>query len=776
VRHEPRASEATEVFEADQSAAGSSNPPDEKTLPIRPPGPSAASAPDRAPAPPAQRASSPPVERAPEPAEQVPGQALQQPAERVPGCVAARLFGAVTVVPALLAAAWLLPGLPLLLAGRLTAPPLIFMFSPLAVGLCYLAMRQQPARWPGFRTEPRPRVAVPWWPVAATIAVAAGFAVWQIAERTQQVIVLGDPATYLQTASWIARHGSLPIPYSAEAFGGMHPGLTFASASYYPAGSGLAPAVMAGTPLVLAAAIWLGGVPAALVMTPLIGACAVLSFGGLAARLVGARWAPAAAAALALSLPEQYTSRGTFSEPLVQVLLFGGLCLLIDALLVTRQPTAGYTYWSDQDRVLAALAGLVLGLAVLVRIDGLSDILPAVPLLGLLVAARRRQGIPFGLGLVVGVGYGLAEGYLLSRPYLDLVGPSLRPLGLIAAAVVLLTVAALAATRSRTALNQLKRLPASQRLTSWLPLAAAAATVAVFAGFAIRPLIQKTPGQYDQNSLYWVIWYLGLPAVLLGAFGLAVLASRGLKSLLTWTDPRAEARTWALPLLIALWVIVTVLWRPAISPEQPWAGRRLVPFVLPGLILGAIWASAWLRDLAGQRGRARATSGVVASCCAASLLIPATLTNLDLGSSPNASGSGRHLTANGMAFHRIGPGQLTAVDGLCQAIGPDASVVILDSLTADRFAQVARGLCDTPTAIVDHPARATVAAVLAGIERAGRRPVLIAQDGSELAPYGGGPREVVNLLTTQEAHDLTAPATRVWPIQYTVWLSDPVGV
>ena len=209
------------------------------------------------------------------------------------------------------------------------------MFSPLALGLCYVALRQQPARWPGFRAEAaQTRKAVPWWAVAATVAVAAVFAAWQIAERTQQVIVLGDPATYLQTASWIASHGALPIPYSPEAFGGAHAGLTFASVGYYPSGSGLSPAVMAGTPLVLAAAIWLAGVPGALVITPLTGACAVLSFGGLAGRLIGARWAPAAAAALALSLPEQYTSRGTFSEPLVQVLLFGGLCLLIDAFLV----------------------------------------------------------------------------------------------------------------------------------------------------------------------------------------------------------------------------------------------------------------------------------------------------------------------------------------------------------------------------------------------------------------------------------------------------------
>jgi hypothetical protein len=776
VRHEPRASEVTEVFEAARSADGPPDTADDKTVPIRTPGATVSPEAEQAPEP---QAPEPAPQQAPEAEQQAPEPAPQQE----PGRVAAGLFGAVTVVPALLAAAWLLPGLPLLLAGRLTAPPLVFMFSPLAVGLCYAALRQQPARWPGFRAGPpdkQTRNAVPWWAVAATVAVAAVFAVWQIAERTQQVIVLGDPATYLQTASWIARHGSLPIPYSPEAFGGAHAGLTFASASYYPSGSGLSPAVMAGTPLVLAAAIWLAGVPAALVITPLTGACAVLSFGGLAGRLVGARWAPAAAAALALSLPEQYTSRGTFSEPLVQVLLFGGLCLLIDALLVPARPAAAARTLSDpgQDRVLAALAGLVLGLAVLVRVDALSDILPAVPLLGLLLAARRRQGIPFGLGLAAGAVYGLAGGYLLSRPYLDLIGPSLRPLGVITAVIVALTAIALGFPIQ----NQLKRLRASKRAATWLPPAAAALVIAAFAALAVRPLL--TNGRYDQSGLVWVIWYLGLPAVLLGAAGLAVLASRGVKALATWTDPGAQAWTWALPLLIALWVIVTVLWRPAISPEQPWASRRLVPFVLPGLILGAIWATAWLSnlagqrgggDLAGQRGRARATSGVVASCCAASLLIPATLTNLDLGSSPNASGSGTHLTANGMAFRRIGPGELAAIDGLCAAIGAEASVVILDSLTADRFAQVARGACDTPTAILDHPTAKTVGDALSSIERAGRRPVLIARDQSLLAPYGGAPRPVVNLLTTQEARDLTAPATRTWPIQYTVWLSNPAG-
>ena len=715
------------------------------------------------------------------------------------------LFGAITVVPAMLAAAWLLPAFPLLLAGRFSARPMVFMFAPLAAGLCYFAVRQLPASWPSFREaigasgkgeeggkgRKRP---VPWWAVAGTVAVAAAFAAWQIAERTEQIIYLRDPSTYLEVGYWIAHHGSLPIPDSLAAFGGPHPGLGFASSNYYPRGSGIVPQFMTGMPLVLAAAIWLGGIPAALVTTPLIGGCAVLSFGGLAGRLVGPRWAPAAAAILALSLPEQYTSRGTFSEPLAQVLLFGGLCLLADSLVVKRTQNSGD--WPGQDKVLAGLAGLALGLTILVRIDGLSDILPAVPFLGVLLAARRRQAIPFGVGLVIGVGYGLADGYLKSRPYLDLEAPSLRPLALIVAVVLLATVAGVALTASPAARERLRQKltgPVTTRLVRWLPAAAAALTVAIFIGFAIRPLVQTVAGetdptsiayvaelqklahlpingrrQYYEDSLYWVIWYLGAPAVLLGAFGLAVLARRCTKALLTWKDPSAAARIWALPAMIAIWVIVTVLWRPAVAPDQPWASRRLVPFVLPGLILAAIWAASWLKDQASQLGRTRVTSSVVAFCCVASLLIPTALTTLDLGVTKDSG-----LTAHGMAFRNIGAGELAAVNGLCAAIGPNASVVILDSLTADRFAQVIRGICDTPAAVLTNPSKAKTSAVVQGIEGVGRRPVLLAQEQAELTAYGAPAREVVNLLTTQEAHDLISPPTRTWLIHYTVWMSEP---
>jgi hypothetical protein len=722
-------------------------------------------------------------------------------AEKDPGR-AGWLFGAVTVLPALLAVAWLLPAFPLLLAGRFSAGPMVFMFVPLAAALCYFAVRQLPAAWPAFREagskaskareegkQEKPATkpaATPWWALAATVAVAAAFTVWQLAERTEQIIYLRDPATYLQVAYWIAHHGLLPIPDNAGAFGGPHLGLGFASSNYYPRGTGIVPQFMTGTPLVLAAGIWLHGINGALLVTPVIGGCAVLSFGGLAGRLAGPGWAPAAAAVLALSLPEQYTSRGTFSEPLAQVLLFGGLCLLADSLVINRNP-GKKPDWPGQDKVLAALAGLALGLTILVRIDGLSDILPAVPFLGVLLAARRRQAIPFGAGLVIGVGYGLADGYLKSRPYLDLEAPSLRPLGYIVAITVVVTAAGIAITASQKARGTAKRLLAT-RTARYLPAAAAALTAIIFVGFAVRPLVQTVAGetnptsiayvaelqklaglpvnghrQYYEDSLYWVIWYLGVPAVLLGAFGLAVLAKRTTKALLTWKDPTAAARVWALPLMMAIWAVVTVLYRPAVSPDQPWASRRLVPFVLPGLILGGIWAAAWLKGQAAQLGRTRATAITIASFCAASLLIPTALTTLDI-SVTKTNG----VDAHGMAFRKIGPGEITAVSKLCRSIPRNASVVILDQLTADRFAQVVRGMCHTPTAILSHPN--ALGTVIQGIEKAGRRPVLLAENKDELP---GTPKHVVDLLTTQEAHNLTAPPTRTWGIRYTVWMSTP---
>jgi hypothetical protein len=447
---------------------------------------------------------------------------------------------------------------------------------------------------------------------------------------------------------------------------------------------------------------------------------------------------------------------------------------------------------------------LSLGLTAAVQVSGLTYVLPAIVIIGILFASGKPQWLPFGIGLAVGAGYGLADGYLLARPALDSLASWMRTFGFTAIGVTVVTVAGVLLTRIGKvrrgtgrvlAARPLRWLPEAARPVRWLPDAAAALVVLAAIGFAVRPYVQTVranSGQsviayvgylqrvaglpldprrlYAEDTLYWVIWYIGLPAVLLAVFGLALLTRRLLRALITWNDPFSTARIWALPLLMIGWVTASVLWRPGTLPDQPWASRRLVPVVLPGLILLAVWAAAWLTGRAGGRGAGRLASSAVAVLCVVALLLPTALTTFGVGVAPTARDEPRSA-ATGLAFERTGQGEVAAVSKLCAAIGPGASVVIVDPRVGNGFTQLIRGGCDTPTARVNRPTLLSVQQVVAGIRQAGRRAVLLGSGQAEVARYGVSPREVVNLATTQDAHVLTRPPTMTWPIRYTIWMS-----
>ena len=161
-------------------------------------------------------------------------------------------FTQFTLLPVLLALAWLIPGAALLMAGLRPAPALLIS-APLAVILIAAALR----RVPGQRLVPAPGAGQPvraapawtgWWGLAGTIVVAAGFGAWQIRFNSPQVIVLRQPGATFQVGYWIAGHGSLPIPGSLRDFGGAHPGLAFASTGLAAAHGGLAPQFPPGWP------------------------------------------------------------------------------------------------------------------------------------------------------------------------------------------------------------------------------------------------------------------------------------------------------------------------------------------------------------------------------------------------------------------------------------------------------------------------------------------------------------------------------------------------
>jgi hypothetical protein len=715
-----------------------------------------------------------------------------------------RALALVTVMPVILVVAWLAPGLLLLLVHSFLPAPMVLIAVPLAVALTILVARELPGRWPaadatdtadtaeasaqratgalGAAAKRSVRPWAAWWGLLGTVAVAAGFAVWQLIENSPQFIVSRDPGAFAQFAFWIADHGSLPIPTSAAAFGGAHPGLTFASFGFASHGGALVPGLTPGLPIALAAGMWAHGVSGAIALSPLIGALAILAVGGLTARLAGPQWAPAGAVLLAITVPEIYTSRSAFSDTLAQALLFGGLSLVVDSFSSRRRIT------------LASLGGLALGLTVLAGTSFLLLVLPVIVVGGALLAGRRPQAIPLAAGWLAGVVCSLAADVVLDAPALSTTTPSFRIIGILAGGLAVVTAAGAAIALAGPARRRARKLLAARPMR-WLPEAGAALVVIAGIGLAIRPYVQKVhgpaspyvaalqrlqdlpvdPGRvYAESSVYWVIWYLGLPALLLGLIGLAMVTRMCLRALVTRRDPTGAARSWVLPASIIGWGLFAVLWAPGTVPDQPWASRQLVPVVLPGLIVLAVWVAAWMIGRAHARGAGRTAVALATACFVVAMGVPPAAITFGIALSRPADPATR-LALSGLAFRTTGAGQVAAVEQLCGALPPHSSVVLLDTVAARAFAQVIRGTCGVPAGIVTSAAPGNVSAIIGGIVRAGRHPVLLATKAAELTPYGAPPREIVNLSTQQDEHLLTRPPTSTWPVRYSLWMSQPGG-
>jgi hypothetical protein len=719
--------------------------------------------------------------------------------------LAGRAFAAVTVAPALLAVAWLVPGTGLLLAGRLLALPLMIIFAPLAVGCCYFAMRRLPLRWAG--------AGGPGFALLLMVAIAAGFGVWQAFLRSEPLFTAGGPALYLQYGYWIAGHGTARVPEAAAAFGSTALGgagfgstgfggagaLKFATTGYTAAGGSVTPAALPGVPLVLAGAAWLGGLGGALVMPAVLGGCAVLSFGGLVGRLCGAWQAVAAELVLALCLPEVYAARAPFGEPLVQVLLLGGLCLFIDALELRSAP-------GDRGRALAGLGGIALGLTVLVSAPSFGVLLPVIPVVTVLLVARHPAGLPFGLGLLAGAGTGVAAGRVLAPSYLTgLPAAQVRLLDLcvggfcMAAGVAVLLV--LPGSRSRVRRVFLFNvrlpwlggspvvLPSLGDVAEWLALVLPAV---VLVGLAERPFVRLLGGQlgglghYEQFGVYWAAWYLGVPTLLLACAGAAAFGRRAVRALLdgdafalgAFGTSGTPLRLWGLPLLVVFWSVVTMLWDPFVAPWQPAASRRLVPVVLPGLVLLAVWAWSWLTSRAAALGASRSVVAAVGACCVLAVAVPPAATTLGpsvLRADPSGPGASGLDTAWVMRLDGTGVsatyrGSVAAAAALCASIGPSASVLFTDQATAARYLPTVRQLCGEPAALL---AGAPAQAVRA-IEQAGRRPVLLGPTRASVSLSGlsgSAARRVVSLRTAADARTLTGAPTGARMATYSLWLA-----
>ena len=263
-------------------------------------------------------------------------------------------------------------------------------------------------------------------------------------------------------------------------------------------------------------------------------------------------------------------------------------------------------------------------------------------------------------------------------------------------------------------------------------LVAAGGVVAWFAAmWWVRPLVQTVtqdrplslvsslqaaegvavdPSQlYDEQSMWWMAWYIGVAGLGLGILGAGVTARR---LLMGRVRPAAFAAG-------AMMVVAgTAFWyRPSITPDHIWAMRRFVPSVMPsvavmiavaiGALVAADWGSATLR-----RGLAAGAVGLV------------------LASTVVVTWPVRH--------QREQHGYVGMLTAACEGIGDDAAVLVIHGGEWATVPQPIRSWCQVPVAHAPPTIAAEELAALAdGWEAAGRSLHLVSPDRGALSQTVG---------------------------------------
>jgi len=646
----------------------------------------------------------------------------------------------------------------------------------------------------------------PGWAAWACMGIAVGFTVWAAATRAEHVVLRRDAGSYALFAQWLATDHGLPVDARLDAFGGPAalaiPGLTVDSPAFYQvsdgAGVDVVPQFLLGAPALFSLGWWAGGGWTGLLLVPaLLGGLAVLAAAGLTARLLGPAWAPVAALALAVSQPVLHAARSTYSEPAALLLVLAAASLAVDAVRAGEASADGDP---ARSRRLGLAAGLVLGLAGLVRVDSLREVALLVPCCAVLALRRHPAAGPMALGALAGSVVAAVPAVLLSRPYLETNRSSVVPLAAGTVAVVVVSALAVLAGRRlagrRPDPGRRPRVPgaAAERMRSAAPALAAATVALIGVLLATRPWwavghvgpddaavalvrdLQQQQGlavdgtrNYTEDSLRWTAWYLGWPAVLAGWAALCVLAARGVRALLQRQRDGSPAPVppWLLPAAVGLGATVLTLYRPGITPDHPWADRRLVVIVLPTLVIAATAAGA--AAARAVAGRATDRRRPVTAAAVALLVLPAVWATLPLAAS------------------RTEVGQPGAVAQVCAALSPSDAVVAVDGTpagapgrTANEWPQVVRGVCGVPTVTLRPPA-AQLPAALARLDAltaaAGRRLVVL-HAPPDLTTGGQPPvldrlgltgRLAVRLATTEDQRVLQRRPDDVNQLGVEVW-------
>lgn len=681
--------------------------------------------------------------------------------------LAGRLLSVGSLLPALLATAWIVAGFPLAAFGLFEPAIVVPLFVAVASVLVPL----------GLSLLRRSAVTVrgPWWSFAATVAVAVAFTLFAALSHSEHVIPRRDAGSYAQIGYWIAHNGGPFYTAPLAAFGPFPGALSFVSPAFFQHGTTVIPQFMTGWPELLAGADWVGGWTGLLLAPTIVGGFAILAVGGLAARLMGARWAPLAALLTAAAWPVLRASQETLSEPLALLMLTGGTCLLVDLVLAARRTGAGGALAGDTGlrrliRRHCFAAGLLLTASELVRLDFGVDFAFVLPILGWLWWTRRPGVGLFLLGSLVGAVFGVLDAAFVTLQYVQLNWSSVQLM------LALLAVMPLGVAVVIQVVRHHGRSPHDVGWWRWVPMIGAGLVLLVEIALFVRPWVlidhsQSDPGVrlyieqiqrqlglamdgtrgYAEESLRWVAWYVGWSAV--AAAGAAAV-------FLAWRVLSGRNMAWLPVLLVYLCTSVLTLLRPGITPDHPWADRRLVVEVMPCVALLATWTTGALGRWAVRRLR---PAGVAPDRMAR--LLPVGLVVAVVLSFVIPMG----VALTPVSVQRTEQGELAAIDRVCSVLRPNDTVLLIDP----QWMPVIRSQCGLPVAQLLDPSAATVTLAAASIMSVGRTPVVAGSQLDSPVALDLDTSVVIDLTTREDDKQLVHRPDTTVPLFLQFWLAYP---
>jgi hypothetical protein len=340
-------------------------------------------------------------------------------------------------------------------------------------------------------------------------------------------------------------------------------------------------------PALLAVGYAVGGIPAELLVTPLLAILALCLFYALARRTIGAGAGTIASVLLVTNLAQNWFARFPDAEILVQVVLFGGLLALV-AYLDTNRTS------------FAAVSGTLLALVHLAKIEivFLPMVLGAFLVYEWFSSHWKRGHTVLTVSYAVLSIHALAHAWLLSPSYTWAqfeagFGFLSRGKWLAAALIAgtLLVIVGAGLRRSPRAARIGRRLFSRLTVTSMIALVIVA--IAAYA-YYIRPIgsvpsvpvesLPRNTASVIQNaqSLVRLGWYVPPLELLLGIIGVAVYLVRS-------ADRRGAV-------LLSLLLIDTIwnLYETRITPIHFWTARRWLVTAIPLMIFFAGYTLTWL--------------------------------------------------------------------------------------------------------------------------------------------------------------------------------------